>query len=66
MKKRMIAAVMAAMAISGCSSSDDITPVGTGYKTDEFKRSPCACLEQRQPAPTPAYLKRLERRLRVG
>jgi len=49
----------AIFALSACGSTEQQDPVGIGSGTDEFKRSPCACLEIEQPDVTPEYLKSL-------
>lgn len=67
----------AAMALAGCDTmnawsqklgltADDSKPVGIGTKTDEFRRSPCACLEIEQAPGDAGYRERLRRALNAG
>jgi hypothetical protein len=54
--------LFAALLVSGCSSvipPVEEEPVGIGRGTDDYKRSPCACLEIRQAPADAEWLRRL-------
>ena len=74
--RRALIAAAAAVAVAGCDtltswsqklglSDDDSRPVGIGTKTDEFRRSPCSCLEIELEPAYDGYRARLRARLRV-
>lgn len=42
---RYLAAALALLALSACSSTRSPDPVGIGEGVNELKRSPCACTE---------------------
>lgn len=71
---RAAIAIAAAVAVGGCDtltswsqklglSDDDSRPVGIGTKTDEFRKSPCACFELELAPADDGYRARLRARL---
>lgn len=57
----LICVMVTACQITGFDRSK---PVGTeGFGPETFPKSPCACVELKQPEVTPAYLEQLRRRL---
>lgn len=52
---RLSAAVAVAALLAGCAASEEKQPE-IGYKTDEYKKSPCACLEVPLRGPDPRLM----------
>lgn len=42
---KMMVILVAVGALSGCGTTEQPKPIGIGTGNDEYKRSPCACVE---------------------